>query len=293
MQKNVTGQKWIVFAFNRGNNVPFTGDAANITANLRQNGGAASPRADTNPAELEGGYYAFDISQAESNADLLTICPSSTTAKVIVIGVPGSIFTEPAAQKYAATLAAADVSGNLPALVKAQDNIDFGALQKASLNAATPAVTVSDKTGFSLAVAPPTKEEISTKIWTETDRTLTDKSGFSLSVPPPTAAQVRAEIDSNSTKLADIHADIADIATLGGATAKTYTVYEADGVTPIVSCEVWATSDLAGATEIGNRGLTNDLGQHIFYFDLPAGATVYIWRRKALYTFTNPDAEVV
>jgi hypothetical protein len=37
--------------------------------------------------------------------------------------------------------------------VKAQDNIDFGALQKSSLNAATPAVTVSDKTGFSLSTA--------------------------------------------------------------------------------------------------------------------------------------------
>lgn len=41
--------------------------------------------------------------------------------------------------KSPATLAAGDVTGNLPALVKAQDNIDFGALQKTSLNAATPA----------------------------------------------------------------------------------------------------------------------------------------------------------
>lgn len=35
--------------------------------------------------------------------------------------------------------------------VVSQANIDFGALQKGSLNAATPAVTVSDKTGFSLS----------------------------------------------------------------------------------------------------------------------------------------------
>ena len=39
------------------------------------------------------------------------------------------------------------------AQVKAKDNIDFGALEKASLNAATPSVTVSDKTGFSLSAA--------------------------------------------------------------------------------------------------------------------------------------------
>lgn len=43
------------------------------------------------------------------------------------------------------------------------------------------AMVVSDKTGFSLAVAPPTKEEISTKVWSETIRSLTDKAGFSLS----------------------------------------------------------------------------------------------------------------
>ena len=35
--------------------------------------------------------------------------------------------------------------------VLTQSNIDFGALQKVSLNAATPAVTVSDKAGFSLS----------------------------------------------------------------------------------------------------------------------------------------------
>ena len=63
-------------------------------------------------------------------------------------------------------------SGNVNVHVKAKDNIDFGALEKASLNAATPSVTVSDKTGFSLATA------------------------------PPTAVEVRQEMDSNSTRLA-------------------------------------------------------------------------------------------
>lgn len=78
-----------------------------------------------------------------------------------------------------------------------------------------------------------------------------------------------------------------------GTRPNTYTVYESDGVTPMAGCEVWATSDITGAIEIANRGLTNDAGQHIFYFDLPAGSTVYIWRRKSGKTFTNPDTEVV
>ena len=41
-------------------------------------------------------------------------------------------------QKMAVTLAAGDVSGNVPALVKAEDNIDFGALKKASITVAVP-----------------------------------------------------------------------------------------------------------------------------------------------------------
>lgn len=49
-------------------------------------------------------------------------------------------------QKMAVTLAPADCGGNLPAQVKAQDNIDFGALQKASITAAVPtASAISDQ----------------------------------------------------------------------------------------------------------------------------------------------------
>ena len=100
MEKNVTGQKWIVFAFEDegGSNPgePVTGDAANITANLRIDGGAANAVDDANPTELEDGYYIFDITQPECNGDLLLICPASATANVNVIGVPGTIYTRPA-----------------------------------------------------------------------------------------------------------------------------------------------------------------------------------------------------
>jgi hypothetical protein len=95
MEKNTAGQKWVVFAFNRTTNAPVTGDAANITANLRIDGGAANAVDDTNPTELEDGYYVFDISQAETNGDLLLLCPASSTADVQVIGVPGAVFTVP------------------------------------------------------------------------------------------------------------------------------------------------------------------------------------------------------
>ena len=95
MQKNVAGQKWIVFAFDRTDNTPQTGDAANITANLRIDGGAANAVDDTNPTELEDGYYVFDITQAESNGELIVICPASGTSNIQVIGVPGAVYTTP------------------------------------------------------------------------------------------------------------------------------------------------------------------------------------------------------
>ncbi len=94
MQKNVAGQKWVVFAFNINNNNPQTGDAANITANLRIDGSAADAVDDTNPTELEDGYYVFDITQAESNGNQILIAPASGTANIQVIGVPGVYDTD-------------------------------------------------------------------------------------------------------------------------------------------------------------------------------------------------------
>jgi len=95
MQKNVAGQQWIVFAFDRTDNTPKTGDAANITANLRIDGGAANAVDDTNPTELEDGYYVFDLSQTETNGALLLICPASSTADIQVIGCPATLYTTP------------------------------------------------------------------------------------------------------------------------------------------------------------------------------------------------------
>lgn len=93
MQKNVAGQKWAVFAFDRTDNTPKTGDAAAITANLRIDGAAANAVDDVHPTELENGYYIFDITQAESNGNNILICPASSTANIQVVGVPGALWT--------------------------------------------------------------------------------------------------------------------------------------------------------------------------------------------------------
>jgi len=95
MQKNVASQKIYVFAFDRTDNTPVTGDAANITANIQLDGGSSDAITDTNPTEFEEGYYIFDVTKAETNGASILVSPSSITADVQVIGVPGVIVTTP------------------------------------------------------------------------------------------------------------------------------------------------------------------------------------------------------
>lgn len=96
LQKNVASQKWVVFAFDETDNTAKTGDAGNITANLRIDGAGANAVDDTNPTELEDGYYVFDITDVESNGECIVICPDSSTANIQVIGCPMACWTTPA-----------------------------------------------------------------------------------------------------------------------------------------------------------------------------------------------------
>lgn len=90
------GGIWIVHAYGLPSHstpgVGIAGDAANITANIHIDGGAANAVDDTNPTEIAGGYYYFNITATESNGDNLLLLPSSTTADVKVVGVPAVLL---------------------------------------------------------------------------------------------------------------------------------------------------------------------------------------------------------
>jgi len=74
--------------------------------------------------------------------------------------------------------------------------------------------------------------------------------------------------------------------TLGGAGAITWTYTLTDSVTsaPIDGAEVWITTDVEGTNVIAS-GVTNTLGVVVFTLD---AATLYFWRKKAGYNFSNP-----
>ena len=112
-EKNKSSQKWMVFAFDRTDNTPKTGDAANITAKLSKDYGTLTAVGDTNPTELEDGYYLFDLTQAETNADVLHIFPESSTSDIQVIGCPATVFTVPLAFNTLLIDGAGRVASNL------------------------------------------------------------------------------------------------------------------------------------------------------------------------------------
>lgn len=99
MFKNVASQKFVVFAFDSTTNLPKTGDAANITAYVSKDFGTVTVLGDTSATEMDAtnakGYYLFDATQAETNADLLLVSAKSSTTNIVVVGAPAAIFTFP------------------------------------------------------------------------------------------------------------------------------------------------------------------------------------------------------
>jgi hypothetical protein len=81
-----------VFAFNRTNNAPVTGGAAQITCRVSLDGGARAALADTNPTEMEDGYYLFDVTAGETNGITADFFPDSATSGVQVIPVEHSRY---------------------------------------------------------------------------------------------------------------------------------------------------------------------------------------------------------
>lgn len=85
-KKNTAGQSFNVLAVSSVTGLPVTGDASNITAKVSIDAGTPASLTDTNPTEIDAtslpGLYTFSLTQAETNGDIITIVPSSSTANV-------------------------------------------------------------------------------------------------------------------------------------------------------------------------------------------------------------------
>ena len=155
--KNTAGQKVNFLAINITTGLPVTVDAANITAKISLDSGAAASVSDTNPTELDStnfpGVYVFDLTQAETNADVITIKATSTTASVemdltnIYTVDPATYKADVSALATAANLATVDsnvdailvdTGTDLPALIADVPTVsEFNARTLASSSYAT------------------------------------------------------------------------------------------------------------------------------------------------------------
>lgn len=157
---------------------PATLAAADVSGNL--------------PADLKAITAGVDFSATMKTA-LNAATPASVTGAVGSVAAAVTITSNADITAIKGATDKLGFTGGGPYLVnsqvKGQDNIDFGALQKASLNAATPA-SVGSVTGavasVSGAVGSVTTDVGITqagadKVWGSAARSLTDKAGFSLS----------------------------------------------------------------------------------------------------------------
>ena len=88
MYKNTTGQKIACYAWDGAAGTAKTGDAANITAQISIDGAATAATNDVSPTELDAadapGIYIFDLTQAETNGDMIVIAPVSSTPDITI-----------------------------------------------------------------------------------------------------------------------------------------------------------------------------------------------------------------
>jgi hypothetical protein len=98
VNKNISGQKVTLLVIDVSTNAPKTGDAANLTAYVSKDDGSVTVLGDTSATELDAtnapGLYAFDLTQAETNADKCLFSGKSSTSNVKMI--PLLIYTRPA-----------------------------------------------------------------------------------------------------------------------------------------------------------------------------------------------------
>lgn len=307
MFKNVAS-KVALFAFDTTTGAAKTGDAANLTAYVSKDWGAVTVLADTSATEMSSsnapGWYLFDVSQAEANADVLLFTGKSSTPNVSVVGMridtaPANFtaFVAQTGDSFArlGAPAGASVSADIDTLpTNAELTTALGTADDAML---AQVALVKAKTDL-IPAAPaavgdiPTAGAIADQVWDEAiaGHLGAGSTGAALSaagsagdpwgtaLPGAYAAGTAGYLLGNSSSAAG-----------AGAIEWTYTLTSSAGSLPIADADVWATSDSAGLAVLAS-GRTDQNGQVTFFLD---SGTIYLFRQKTGFNFNNPQTLTV
>lgn len=266
MFKNTASQKLRVFAYDSTTNLPKSGDSANITAYVSKDYGAVTVLTDTTATEEDAtnakGFYLFDLTQAETNADVLGFSAKSSTANIVVVAVPAVVYTRP--PNFSAM--SVDSNGRLDVIKLAgttQTARDIGASVLLSsgtgagqVSLSSGAVTVgtnNDKTGYTLSATG------IDDIWDEsisghqtlgtTGRSLT-LAGTILSETTATGTPTTTTLDLTAGSATnDFYNDLEIIPTSGTLAGQARVITDYAGATKTITVdEPWTSALSAGDT---------------------------------------------
>lgn len=182
-----------------------------VTVTLSKNGGAFAAVAGA-VSEIGNGWYALAGNATDRNTLGELLVHASASGADPFDGQYSIVDFDPFVFKPPVSLAPADCSGNIPAVVKAQDNIDFGAMQKASITAAVPTVAQNRQE----------MDSNSTKL---------------ASILEDTGTTIPALINASGG---------------AGSILHSYTITDSADGTPIDGVEVWVSTDAAGVNVVAS-----------------------------------------
>lgn len=284
---------------------------------LSKNGGAYAQKSDTGSAShMESGNYSVGLNTTDTNTlGRLRISIHESGALPVWIdlmimpaNVWDSLFSTDRLQVHAAEID----NGLITAAAIATGAIDADAIATDAVNEIVDAVwdeaisghTAAGSTGKTLdtaAAGSATPSDIADAVWDEalSGHLTIGSAGKTLNsagtAADPWLTTLPGAYSSNTAgwilgnRLDAKITSISGNSPGAGAVEFTYTLTEPDLITPIPDADVWVTTDPAGATVVAS-GRTNQYGIITFYLD---AGTVYIWRQKSGYNFTNPDTETV
>lgn len=235
---------------------------------------------------------------AKKNAEFLLIFPIYDADGDIVSGAAGldSEVSKDGAGFTDCTNEASEIgSSGIYSLTLTADEMDadvIAVITKTSTDGAKTTPTVIYTSAYQIAEMRGTDGAITSlvAITGDKDSYKADVSGLPASIWNRLTSLLTTVSSIGKLLVDNIDAKVSSRTALGtGAITWTYTLTDADTGGPIADADIWITSDEAGETLLAS-GKTNQSGVATFYLD---PGTVYIWRQKTGYDFTNPDMEVV
>lgn len=268
------------YAWDTGNGVPKTGDAANLTAYVRIDGGSLTILGDTSATELSAtnapGSYEFSVAQAETNGDVLCFTCKSATAGIYVFPVDNvRTCIKQTGDSYAIVTNGTYGNSALNTTLgtKIPTNLSFNGANVNAYLAAAPDNVVVDVNAADVWNALTASYGITGSYGllfeTDLDATISSRSSVTLST---LGDKVVADMDANSILangtygLSAIHTDLGNLdvsVNVGDIADEVVTHMDANSVLADATCGLSAIHTDLGSVSVDTGGIADEVVAHM------------------------------